>query len=81
MECCGLAKPCLFPGVALLSPVVSKERFAEISGLEVGVVRGMLDRGYLPAMKIGRHRLVNLSALHAQSLACLAAREQSAPGR
>ncbi|HLU61723.1 MAG TPA: hypothetical protein VKZ99_05170 [Gammaproteobacteria bacterium] len=29
-------------------PVMTKERFAELAGLEVGVVRGMLDRGYLP---------------------------------
>jgi hypothetical protein len=44
-------------------PVVTKERFAEMSGLEVGVVRGMINRGHLPTVKIGRHRLVNLTEL------------------
>lgn len=57
--------------LALLSavPVMTKERFAELVGVEVGVVRGMLDRGYLPAVKLGRHRLVNVAALQAQCLA------------
>lgn len=59
------------PALALLSavPVMTKERFAELVGVEVGVVRGMLDRGYLPAMKIGRHRLVNVAALCRECLA------------
>lgn len=48
---------------AIHFPVVTKERFAELSGLEVGMVRGMMDRGYLPTVKIGRHRLVNLAEL------------------
>ena len=69
MECCGLAKLCLSLSVALVSPVMSKERFAEACGLEVGVIRGMLDRGYLPTVKIGRHRMVNLAALQAGCLA------------
>lgn len=68
MDCSGLADLSLPPGLALLSPVVTKERFAEISGLEVGVVRGMLDRGYLPSVKMGRHRLVNVAALQAGCL-------------
>jgi len=56
--------------LALLSavPVMTKERFAELVGVEVGVVRGMLDRGHLPALKIGRHRLVNVAALQARCL-------------
>lgn len=49
---------------AIRFPVVTKERFAELSGLDVGVVRGMIDRGHLPTVKIGRHRLVNLAILH-----------------
>lgn len=69
MDCSGLAELCLSPSVALVCPVVSKERFAEISGLEVGVVRGMLDRGYLPSVKIGRHRMVNVAILQARCVA------------
>jgi len=29
----------------------------------------MLDRGYLPTVKIGRHRMVNVAALQAGCLA------------
>ena len=59
------------PSLALLLavPVMTKERFAELVGVEVGVIRGMLDRGHLPAMKIGRHRFVNVTALQARCLA------------
>ncbi|HEX7047769.1 MAG TPA: hypothetical protein VF275_09405 [Gammaproteobacteria bacterium] len=58
------------PALALLvaTPVMTKERFADLVGVEVGVVRGMLDRGYLPSVKIGRHRLVNVAALQARCL-------------
>lgn len=55
----------LFP---VFAPLATKERFAELTGLEVGVVRGMMDRGYLPTVKVGRHRLINIAAVHA---ACL----------
>ena len=59
------------PPLALLMsvPVMTKERFAELAGVEVGVIRGMLDRGYLPAIKIGRHRFVNVAALQMRCLA------------
>ncbi len=59
----------LLPAVPVVTPVMTKERFAELVGVEVGVVRGMLDRGYLPMVKIGRHRLVNVAALQARCLA------------
>jgi len=55
MECPGT--------LAIAFPVVTKERFAALSGLEVGVVRGMMDRGYLPTVKLGRHRMINLRVL------------------
>jgi len=59
------------PSLALLIavPVMTKERFAELVGVEVGVVRGMLDRSYLPSIKIGRHRFINVAALQARCLA------------
>ena len=58
------------PALALLMavPVMTKERFAELVGVEVGVIRGMLDRGYLPTKKIGRHRFVNVAALQVDCL-------------
>ena len=65
------------PPLALLIqiPVMTKERFASLTGVEVGVIRGMLDRGYLPAIKIGRHRFVNVAALASRCVA-----EDSASG-
>lgn len=45
------------------SPVVTREKFAEITGLPIGVVRGQMDRGILPTLKIGKRRLVNLAKL------------------
>ncbi|MBW3566852.1 MAG: hypothetical protein KY410_02650 [Proteobacteria bacterium] len=58
------------PAFALLLavPIMTKERFAQLVGVEVGVVRGMMDREYLPTVKIGRHRLVNVAALQARCL-------------
>jgi excisionase family DNA binding protein len=69
MERSGTPALALLSATPVMTPVMTKERFAELVGVEVGVVRGMLDRGYLPTVKIGRHRLINLAALQAQCLA------------
>jgi excisionase family DNA binding protein len=44
-------------------PVMTKEKFAEFSGLTRGVIQGMIEKGHLPSVKIGRHRLVNVALL------------------
>lgn len=44
-------------------PVMTKEKFAELSGLAEGVIQGMIEKGHLPSIKIGRHRLVNVAKL------------------
>lgn len=44
-------------------PVCTRERFAQFSGLDEGVIRGMCDRGYLPTIKLGKYSLINLVAL------------------
>ena len=49
-------------------PVMTRERFAALVGVEEGVVRGWIDKGYLPTLKVGKHRLVNLSRLHLDAL-------------
>jgi len=49
-------------------PVMAVERFAELIGLDIGVVRGWIDKGYLPTLKIGRYRLVNVAALSREAL-------------
>ena len=46
-----------------LGVVVTRQRFAEASGLTEETVRGMVNRGYLPSVLVGRHRLVNIVAL------------------
>lgn len=50
-------------------PVMDRERFADLVGIELGVVNGWIDRGYVPTVKIGRHRLINIAVLTMDSLA------------
>lgn len=49
-------------------PVMTREQFASLSGLGEDVVRGMIEKGHLPSIKIGRHRLVNIVLLTMNSL-------------
>ena len=49
-------------------PVMAADRFAELVGVSSEVVRGWIDKGYLPTKKIGRYRLVNLAALQREAL-------------
>ncbi len=53
------------PNVCLMTDicVMTKERFALLSGLGEDVVRGMVSRGQLPTLKVGRHRMINLERL------------------
>ena len=60
----------VFPAV----PVRERERFAALVGIELGVVNGWIDRGYVPTVKIGRYRLINLAALTREALEAEAAR-------
>jgi len=50
-------------------PVMHPDRFAELIGLSAGVVGGWIDLGYVPTVKIGKYRLINLAALFNTSLA------------
>ncbi|WP_440996591.1 hypothetical protein [Arhodomonas sp. SL1] len=45
-------------------PVMSRQRFAELAGVEDGVVRGWIERGQIPTIKVGKHRLINVALLH-----------------
>ncbi|WP_431025031.1 DNA-binding protein [Halomonas sp. H5] len=49
-------------------PVMTIERFAELSGLTPDTVRGQLHQGNLPLIKIGRRRLVNVALLTAECI-------------
>ncbi|WP_097458975.1 MerR family transcriptional regulator [Mangrovitalea sediminis] len=49
-----------------LVPIMTQERFAELTGLTPGQVRGMVEKGHLPSVKVGgaRPRFVNLLHLN-----------------
>lgn len=49
-------------------PVMGRERFAELSGIEVGVLNGWIAKGYIPVFEFGKYRLVNLALLTKMAL-------------
>ncbi len=49
-------------------PLMTKERFADLSGLSVDTVEGHIRRGYLPTRKIGKRLLINLALLQVECL-------------
>ncbi len=53
------------------SPLVSRERFAEMLFGDktcVGIVVGMINKGYLPTVSIGKYSFINLALLQKQCL-------------
>lgn len=60
-----------FTNVALpiSATLMSREKFADMIGIPVGVVVGWCDRGYLPVVPIGKYSLINVALLHKQCLA------------
>lgn len=49
-------------------PIVTKKLFSQLSGLSEEVIRGMIDKGHLPTVKVGKHRMVNVALLTKESL-------------
>lgn len=47
----------------MTSPLMTCERFAEVTGLPPGVVRAQLDRGYWLSVRVGRRRLILVEAV------------------
>ena len=45
------------------SPLVSRQKFAEMVGLPVGVIIGWCNKGLLPCTSIGRYSLINVAAI------------------
>ncbi len=45
------------------SPLMHASKFAEISGLTVGVVHGWIRQDYIPTVKIGKYPMINMIAL------------------
>lgn len=54
--------------IGVLTPLVTKGLFSQITGLTEEVIRGMIDKGHLPTIKIGRRRLINLALLSKEAL-------------
>ena len=48
-------------------PVVTKRMFSEMSGLTEETIRGMIERGHLPTVKVGKHRMINVALLTKES--------------
>ena len=53
---------------SLIVPVISCSRFAEMIGIEEGVVRGWIGKGYIPTYSIGKYTLINLALLNRMAL-------------
>lgn len=45
------------------TPLVSRERFAEMTGLPIGVIVGFCNKGYVPTLAMGKYSLINLELL------------------
>lgn len=59
----------LNPVTAIATPVLMRwDLFADWVGVSPDTVRGWLDRGYIPALTIGKHRMVNVALLSKQLL-------------
>jgi hypothetical protein len=50
------------------SPLVTRERFAEMVGLPVGVIVGWCNKGLIPTMSIGKYSLISLELLRKRCL-------------
>lgn len=44
-------------------PFMHPKKFASECGVSAGVVGGWIDRGYLPTMRVGKYRMINIPAL------------------
>ncbi|MDP1614535.1 MAG: hypothetical protein Q8L68_01925 [Methylococcales bacterium] len=57
--------PINLEGIQIDNPamLIHPKQFAIHVSVTVGVVGGWIDNGYLPTVKIGKHRLINLLRL------------------
>lgn len=49
-------------------PYITKQRYSELTGQEIGVVNAQVNRGHIPSRLIGKHRLVNLARMWIDAL-------------
>lgn len=53
---------------SLTLPVMTRSRFAELIGIDEGIVQGWVARGYIPTYSIGKYTLINLALLNRMAL-------------
>ncbi|PHQ27421.1 hypothetical protein CLH62_07595 [Marinobacter guineae] len=56
------------PIILLATPVMTQDRYAQLTGLTEGQVRGQIEKGHLPSLKVGRVRMVNIALLSQAAL-------------
>jgi hypothetical protein len=56
------------PSAGYVSPVVTRERFAEMVGLPLGVVIGWCNKGLIPTLTIGKYSLISVELLRKRCL-------------
>ena len=49
-------------------PVMHYKKFAELTGVSEGVVRGWMDKGLIPTRKQGRYRLIDIEQIKTRGL-------------
>src|SRR5690554_2356417 len=49
--------------VSIQSPIVTRERFSEMTDFTSDTIRGMISRDQLPSLKLGHLRLINIAAI------------------
>lgn len=54
--------------ILLATPVMTHDRYAQLTGLTEGQVRGQVEKGHLPPLNIGRVRMINIAGLSQQAL-------------
>ena len=55
-------------GVMFFVPEMDPKRYAELVVQTANTVRGQMDKGYLPTIKRGKRRMINMAALTAENL-------------
>ena len=58
------------PGLFGYGPIVTKRLFAQLTGLTEETVRGMIERGHLPTLKVGKHRMINVALMTKDAIEC-----------
>jgi hypothetical protein len=55
------------PAPAPVPPLMAWREFADWIRIDQGIVGGWIESGYIPSVRIGKHRLINVAKL-SQSL-------------